>query len=100
MRNEFWKNKRVFITGYEGFLGSWLTKTLLAQKANIIGLDILTRRKKTILSRKELAGIKIIKGSVENFSLISKIVKENKVEFIFHLAAKSQVRYCLDNHLK
>ncbi len=100
MRNEFWENKRVFITGYEGFLGSWLARTLLAQKANIIGLDILTRRKKTILSRKELARIKIIKGSVENFSLISKIVKENKVEFIFHLAAKSLVGYCLDNPLK
>ena len=97
---DFWKNKKVFITGYEGFLGSWLAKTLLERKANVIGLDILTHRKRIMLSKKELAQIKIVKGSVENFSLISKIVKENKIEFIFHLAAKSLVGYCLSNPLR
>ena len=100
LKNNFWKNKKVFITGYEGFLGSWLTKTLLSYKADIVGLDIRTHRKKTILSEKELARIKIIKGSVENFSLISKIIKENKVGFVFHLAAKSLVGYCFHKPLK
>lgn len=100
MANVFWKNKNVLITGYEGFLGSNLTKALLDCKANVFGLDILTRRKKTILSSKELNKIIIIKGSIENFLLVSKIIKENKIEFIFHLAAKSLVGDCLQKPVK
>ena len=80
--------------GYEGFLGSWLTKTLLDYGARIVGLDILTRRKKTILSKKDLAQIKITRGNVNNFNLVSKLIKDNKAEFIFHLAAESLVGRC------
>ncbi len=95
MKKNFWKDKKVFITGYEGFLGSWLTKILLSRGADIIGLDILTNRKETILSKSDLSRIKIINGSVNNFSLVSKIIKNNRVEVIFHLAAKSLVGDCL-----
>jgi len=91
MDTKFWKNKKVLITGYEGFLGSHLTKALLDLKANIYALDILIRRKQTILSKKDLDKINIIKASVENFLLLSEIIKKNKIEIIFHLAAKSLV---------
>ena len=94
-KDNFWRNKRVLITGYEGFLGSHLTRTLLNYGAKICGLDIKTRRKQTILSSKELKRINIIKGSVENFSLVSKIINENKITFVFHLAARSLVNECL-----
>jgi len=95
-----YKEKRILVTGYEGFLGSWLTKVLLSYDAKIWGLDIKTHRKETILSKQDLSKVKVIKGSVENFSLVSKIVKENKIEFIFHLAAKALVEDCLKNPLK
>lgn len=78
-------------------MGSNLTKTLLSCGARIWGLDIKTHRKETILSERELSKISIIKGSVENFALVSKIVKENKIEFIFHLAARALVGDCLKN---
>ncbi len=100
MPANFWKGKNVLITGYEGFLGSHLTRALLKYGAKISGIDILTRRKKTILSNKELSKIRIIRGSVENFSLVSKIINENKIAFIFHLAAKSLVGDCLKSPLK
>lgn len=96
MRKQFWKNKRVFITGFEGFLGSHLSETLLFAGAKLWGLDIKTDRKETILLDSELKKIKVIKGSVENFSLLSKIIQENKIEFIFHLAAESLVENCLE----
>ncbi|MDD5772142.1 MAG: GDP-mannose 4,6-dehydratase [bacterium] len=97
MGSSFWLKKKVLITGYEGFLGSNLTQNLLNQGAKIWGLDIKTRRKETILSKKELNKIKIIKGSVENLSLVSKIIKENKIEIVFHLAASALVGNCLKN---
>jgi len=97
--NKFWKNKHVLITGYEGFLGSHLTKALLDYQANVFGLDILTHRKNTIL-RPDFSRINIIRGSVENYGLVERIINENKIEFIFHLAATSLVGVALDKPLK
>lgn len=99
-RSKFWQNKNIFITGYEGFLGSNLTKTLLNYGAKVWGLDIITHRKNTSLSDNDLNKIDITKGSVESFSLVSKIIKENKIEFIFHLAAEAIVGKCADHPLR
>lgn len=100
MINQFWKDKEVLITGYEGFLGSHLTRTLLNFGARIWGLDIVVHRKKTILSDGELNRVRIIKGSVTNFSLVSEIIKEGKIELIFHLAAETLVGKSLRKPLK
>ena len=100
MHRNFWKNKNVFVTGYEGFLGSHLTKTLLNYGAKVWGLDIKTGRKDTILSNEDLNRVKITQGSVENSSLVSKVIKENKIEFIFHLAARALVGKCFKNPLR
>jgi len=100
MTNNFWRDKKVLITGYEGFLGSHLTRTLLNYGARVWGLDIITYRKHTILSDKDLNKIKVIKGSVEKISLVERIIKENKIEFIFHLAAKALVGECLQDPIK
>jgi len=100
MRKSFWKGKKVLITGYEGFLGSNLTKALLACGALVWGLDIRTRRKQTILSREELRQIKIAQASVEDFPLLSNIIKHNKIAFVFHLAARALVEDCLSSPLR
>jgi len=94
---QFWKNKNVLITGYEGFLGSHLSKKLLELKANLYGLDILVYRKNTILTKEDLNKIHIIKGSVEDYSLLLKIIRKNKINIVFHLAAKSLVADALNN---
>ena len=100
MDTKFWKKKKVLITGYEGFLGSHLTKALLNFEANIYGLDILIRRKRTILSKKDLDKITIIKASVENFLLLSELIKKNKIEIVFHLAARSLVKQGLQKPMR
>ena len=96
----YWKNKKVLITGHEGFLGSNLTKEMLRQGAKVWGLDIVTNRKDTILTKKDLSQIKGVKGNVANFSLVSGIIVDNKIEVIFHLAAEALVERCLRNPLK
>jgi len=42
MQRNFWKDKKVLITGYEGFLGSHLTKTLLNLQAKKIFKNTFT----------------------------------------------------------
>ena len=40
MNLNFWKNKRVFITGHTGFKGSWLTLILSSMGAKITGFAL------------------------------------------------------------
>lgn len=94
MNKRFWKNKKVLITGFEGFLGSNLTKALIRSGAKIFGLDIKVNRKHTILAPKDYRRIKAIKGSVADLKLVKDIINRNKIEVIFHLAAEAIVGEC------
>ena len=100
MRNKFWKNKKVLITGYEGFLGSHLTKTLISYGADVVGLDIKVKRKYTILTKNDYEKIVVVKGNVANYKLLKEIISTYKIETVFHLAAEAIVGKCLKNPLR
>lgn len=91
MYKKFWQDKRILITGFEGFLGSHLTKELLKYKTKIIGLDIKTFRKGTVLSPEDYKRFTVCKGSVTNFNLVKKILRKYSINVIFHLAAEAIV---------
>ncbi|HOD12712.1 MAG TPA: GDP-mannose 4,6-dehydratase [Candidatus Omnitrophota bacterium] len=91
MNKNFWKNKKVLITGFEGFLGSHLTKMLLTTKAEVVGLDIKTYRKTTILLSSDYKRMKVYKGNVANYALVRKILQKHSIDVIFHLAAEAIV---------
>lgn len=94
---EFWRNKKILITGFEGFLGSNLTKALLTTKAKIIGLDVKIFRKETILCSQDYKKIVVHKGSVTNCGLIGDILRKYSIDIIFHLAAEAIVGRSREN---
>jgi CDP-glucose 4,6-dehydratase len=100
MESKFWKNKKVLITGFEGFLGSNLSKALVLSGARLFGLDIKVGRKETILNELDYNKISVIKGSVTNFKLIERLIKKDKINVVFHLAAEATVGKCQDYPLK
>lgn len=91
-----WKNKNVLITGATGLLGSWLTKFMVDEKANVVVLnrDIVPR---SILwsSSEEFAYIKdkltIVNGCLEDYRLLERILNEYEIEVVFHLGAQTIV---------
>jgi CDP-glucose 4,6-dehydratase len=87
----FWKNKRVFVTGFEGFLGSHLTKALVSYGAKVTGLDIKTNRKNTIFTSLDYRKIEVVKGDVANYGLLKDIINKGKIQIVFHLAAEALV---------
>jgi CDP-glucose 4,6-dehydratase len=94
MNRQFWKGKNVLITGFEGFVGSNLTKALVDSGANIIGLDIKVMREETLLERSDYRKIKVIKGSVANYRLLKDTIVRSRIDVVFHLAAEAIVGTC------
>lgn len=89
--NNFWKNKAIFITGINGFIGSNLAKFLLKKNAKIFGL-IRKIDKKTLLFYEKLDNhIKLFQGDVTDIRLIKRIINEENIKHIFHLAAQVEV---------
>lgn len=100
MNKRFWINKNVLITGFEGFLGSNLTKELLTTQAKVIGLDIKTRRKETILTNADYKKMVVKKGNVNNYKFLQKILRQYSINIIFHLAAEAIVSVSHQKPLK
>jgi len=85
----------LLITGGLGYIGSHLCVELLKSKAKIFVLDNLSnsslKRKKNIekISKKK---INLIKSDLNNYNKISKILINNKIDTVFHLAGLKSVK--------
>jgi CDP-glucose 4,6-dehydratase len=97
MNKHFWQGRSVLITGFEGFLGSNLTRALVYGGAKVAGLDIKVGRKETILTAADYRRMTVIKGSVTNYSLLENILTRKKINVVFHLAAEAIVGRCYNN---
>jgi len=98
-KNKYWRNKKVLITGFEGFLGSNLTKTLIGYGAEVRGIDKVKNRPGSVLEglRNKIVSIK---GDISNIRLIMNIINKYKPQVIFHLAAEAIVGECNKNPIK
>lgn len=85
------KNKVIFITGANGFLGSNLVKRALFYKAKVIVLI----KEDIRLSLFKIEGLgskcKIYRGDLVDGKLINSIFKNNKIDLCFHIAAQAIV---------
>jgi len=89
MFKNIYKNKKVLVTGHTGFKGSWLSTWLIKLGANVIGVakDIPTNP--SMFEELQLEDkIKHYQEDIRDLSRISKIIKDEKPEFLFHLAAQ------------
>jgi len=73
MKNKYWKNKKVLITGHEGFLGANLTETLLDYGADIIGIDKVKNRPDSVLTGLRNQMTWII-GDISNLELVKGLI--------------------------
>lgn len=99
MKNRYWRNRKVLITGHEGFLGANLTKALLSYGAEIIGIDKVKNRPNSVLGGLR-DKIICIKGDISDLRLVKSLINKYKPQVIFHLAAEAIVGECNRNPIK
>ena len=90
-KETFWVDKNVLITGCTGLLGSWLTESLVSKKANVIGLVRDSVPKSKFYQPEIFNHVVAVRGEIENYAILERILNEYEINTVFHLAAQTIV---------
>ncbi len=90
---EFWRGRRVLITGHTGFKGSWLSTWLVQLGADITGVALEPNTDPAMFS---LLGLDQHVDShiadIRDLAAVQKVVAASRPEIIIHMAAQALVR--------
>jgi CDP-glucose 4,6-dehydratase len=86
-----WKDRRVFVTGATGLLGSWLTEALLARGAAVTTLVRDWVPGSRTVSEGLLERTTVVRGELEDPAVLTRALNEYEVDTVFHLGAQTIV---------
>ena len=90
---DFYKGRKVLITGHTGFKGSWMSVMLVNAGADVIGYSGCSKTEERLF---DLCGIKDqithIKGDVRDLDHLLEVFRQHQPEIVIHLAAQPIVR--------
>lgn len=88
---EFYKNKRVFVTGHTGFKGSWLCEILLSFGANVAGYSLEPENRSLFNVLNLDRHVTNIIGDIRNLEFLKKNILDFSPDIIIHMAAQPLV---------
>ena len=91
MRPEFFKKKRILVTGHTGFKGIWLCKMLESFGAEVTGFSLVspTEEGDRVFHEAGIeAGMHSIIGDVRDLTALQKAFAASQPEIVLHLAAQ------------
>ena len=88
---DLWVNRRVFVTGATGVVGSWLVKELLSQGAYVVALVRDADPQSELFRSGDIRHVAVVNGALEDFWTLERAIDEHEVDTIFHLGAQTIV---------
>ncbi len=90
---DFYKNKKILITGHTGFKGAWLCSVLLQAGAEVTGYALESPTTPSLFSLLGLQNsITSVTGDIRDLESLKKVFYEYKPEIVIHMAAQPIVR--------
>ena len=101
MNREFWKGRRVLVTGHTGFKGSWLSLWLQSLGADLTGYSLPPPTNPSLF---ELAHVSdrmtSLTGDVRDFASLQSVLGDTRPQILLHLAAQTVVRVSYENPIE
>jgi len=98
MNAEFWRGKKVFITGHTGFKGSWLSLWLQQLGAEVTGYALQPPTDPSLFEVANVAqGMTSIIGDIRDAESLAKAMRDAVPDIVIHMAAQPLVRYSYVN---
>ena len=89
----FYKGKKVFISGHTGFKGTWMSVMLVNAGATVVGYSTCSKKESRLF---DLCGVENqithIKGDVRDLEHLLEVFRQYQPEIVIHMAAQPIVR--------
>jgi CDP-glucose 4,6-dehydratase len=86
-----WKGRKVLITGVGGFVASHTAAELVARGASVVGVLRDSRGSRRLKLFGLTDNIDVVRGSIDDYTLMERVFAEYEIEHVFHLAAQAIV---------
>jgi CDP-glucose 4,6-dehydratase len=93
MNPDFWRDKRVFLTGHTGFKGSWLSLWLQRLGAQLSGYSLAVATKPSLFEQAKVSEHMVSQiADIRDLPALKAALESAQPEVVFHLAAQPLVR--------
>lgn len=90
---DFWKDRRVFLTGHTGFKGSWLSLWLQFLGAKVTGFALPPPNEQVLFCRAKVANdMTSIHGDIRDLPALESALQAANPEVVIHMAAQALVK--------
>ncbi|URN95359.1 MAG: CDP-glucose 4,6-dehydratase [Candidatus Pristimantibacillus lignocellulolyticus] len=95
----FWSGKRVFVTGHNGFKGSWLSIWLHRLGAKVTGFSLPPSTTPSLYELGKIGELidQSILGDITKYDDLCEAMQQAKPDIVFHMAAQPLVRKSYDD---
>jgi CDP-glucose 4,6-dehydratase len=101
MNTEWWRNRRVLLTGHTGFKGTWLSLWLQMLGADVTGFALAPSTRPSMFELVRAAdGMRSEIGDIRDAGAVAALVEDVQPEIVIHMAAQPLVRYSYENPIE